>query len=518
MRLLHPRSQAEITPNKPALILADTGESISYSELVARADRAAQLFQRLGLQQGDTIAIWLENHIRYPELCWAAKNSGITYACISSQASVADAAYIVENSDAKLLISSRNLAEFALPVARNSNTELRCLMLDGAEAPFESYEFLLEQEQATPLKDRRRGPSMLYSSGTTGRPKGVRTALLDEGPEIPPRRFAMLQQRYGLAEDTVMVCPGPFYHAAPGRFMMSVQRAGGSFIGFRRFDAQATLEAIETYQATHGLFVPTMFVRLLELPAPMRERYTRTTLRCVLHLGAPCPAPVKERMIAWWGPIIEEMYGGTEAVGHTMIDSQEWLRHKGSVGKPAPGCRIRIVDEADRELPPFQQGLVYLSNGNRFEYYKDEEKTRGAMREDGWGTLGDIGYLDDEGYLYLTDRQSHMIISGGVNIYPQEAENVLYAHPAVADVAVIGVPHEEFGEEVKAVVQPRHYPVDNPQALEADIIAFCRAQLSRIKCPRSVDFVEQLPRSEAGKLVKHLVKERYWAGRTSRLI
>lgn len=282
-----------------------------------------QLFQRLGLQQGDTLIIWLENHIRYAELCWAAKNSGITYACISSQASVADAAYIVKNSDAKLLISSSNLAEFAVPVARNVSSDLRCLMIDGAQAPFECYDSLLEKESATPLSGRRRGPSMLYSSGTTGRPKGVRTALPEDGPEIPPRRFVMLQQRYGLAEDTVLVCPGPFYHAAPGRFMMSMQRAGGTLIGFRRFDAQRTLDAIEQYEATHGLFVPTMFIRLLDLPEATRERYARNKMRCVLHLGAPCPAPVKERMIEWWGPIIEEMYSGTEAVGHTMIDSQD---------------------------------------------------------------------------------------------------------------------------------------------------------------------------------------------------
>lgn len=515
---LHPRHHAELHPDKPALILADTGAAISYRELIDNADRAAQLFAALGLVEGDTIAIFLENHIRYAELCWAAKNSGITYACISSQASAEDAAYIVDNCDARLLISSAALAPVALAVAQHRSTPLHCLMVDGANAPFASYEEQLATMPAQPLRGRRRGPSMLYSSGTTGRPKGVRTPLADEPPEVPPRRLAMLRQRYGMDTDTLLVCPGPFYHAAPGRFMMSVQRCGGTMIGFAKFDAEAVLAAIAQYRATHGLFVPTMFIRLLKLDAPIRAAYRHDTLRCVLHLAAPCPAPVKEQMIGWWGPVIEEMYGGTEAVGHTLISSTEWLAHKGSVGKPAAGCSIRIVDEEGSEVAPLTPGLIQMRNGHRFEYYKDAEKTRGAISDDGWGTLGDIGYLDAEGYLYLTDRQSHMIISGGVNIYPQEAENLLYSHPAIADVAVIGVPNAEFGEAVKAVVQPKHYPVQNPETLAADIIAYCRARLSPIKCPRTVDFVEELPRNEAGKLVKRLVKDRYWAGRESRLV
>lgn len=514
---LHPRTYGATRPHKPALILADTGESITYADLVDRADRAARLFQQLGLAEGDTIAILLENHIRYAELCWAAKNSGITYACISSQSSIEDAAYIVENSDAKLLISSAALAEIAVPVAETSRPGLRCLMLDGARPPFQSYEDLLPDEPATPLTDRRRGPSMLYSSGTTGRPKGVRTPLPDEPPEVPPRRLAMLVREYGLGADTVLVAPGPFYHAAPGRFMMSVQRCGGTMIGFRKFDPEATLATIERHRATHGLFVPTMFIRMLKLPAEVRARDDLSSLRCAIHLAAPCPVSVKEQMIEWWGPIIEEMYGGTEANGHTFISSAEWLAHKGSVGRPTLGCSIRILDEHGKDLPPFSPGEVYLYNGNRFEYHRDPEKTRGVFTEDGWSTIGDIGYLDDEGYLYLTDRASHMIVSGGVNIYPQEAENLLIAHPAIADVAVIGVPHAEFGEEVKAVVQLKE-PAADPQALAADIIAFCRARLSAIKCPRSVDFVDELPRNEAGKLVKRLLKDRYWKGRATRII
>jgi len=515
--LLHPRHHAASHPERPALILADTGEVISYRELVANADRAAQLFTHLGLVQGDTIALFLENHLRYAELCWAAKNAGITYVCISSQASADEVAHIVDDSDACLLVSSSRLAKVAVAVAGQRVSRLQCLMLDAAVTPFESYEARLAEMPAQPLAGRFRGPSMLYSSGTTGRPKGVRTALSNEPPEVPPRRLAMLRQRYGLDADTVLVAPGPLYHAAPGRFMMSVHRCGGTFVGFAKFDPVNVLAAIERYDATHGLFVPTMFIRLLNLEPEIKAAYRHDSLRCVLHLAAPCPVPVKQQMMDWWGPVIEELYGGTEAIGHTLISSAEWLTHKGSVGRPADGCRIRIVDEAGQVLPAGMPGLVYLNNGHRFEYHKDAEKTRHVIDDEGWGTLGDIGYLDDDGYLYLTDRQSHMIISGGVNIYPQETENLLYSHPAIADVAVIGVPHAEFGEAVKAVVQPRQFPVPDPEGLAADIVAFCRAALSPIKCPRSVDFVAELPRSEAGKLLKRLVKDRYWQGHQGRI-
>ena len=507
--MLHPRAYVAKYADRAALVMVDGGGSISYGEMVANADRAAQLFRRLGLKQGDTIAIHLENHLRYPEICWAAKNSGITYACISSTSSADDAAYIVDNSDAKLLISSAALADVAAKVVRSRREPFHCLMVDGLVSPFDRYEKLLEREPATPLRDRRRGPSMLYSSGTTGRPKGVRTPLFDESPETPPRRLGMLVRKYGLSPNTVLINPGPFYHAAPGRFMMSVHRTGGTVIGFRKFDAETTLRAIQDYRATHGVFVPTMFIRMLKIPENVRNSYDHSSLRCAIHLAAPCPIPVKEQMIQWWGPVIYELYGGTEAVGHTFITSEEWLAHRGSVGRADTGCSIRILDERGNDLPAFAPGTIYMSNGNRFEYYKDPEKTRTVFTADGWATLGDIGYLDTEGYLYLTDRQSHMIISGGVNIYPQEAENVIAAHPAVADVAVIGVPHPEFGEEVKAIVQPLQDP-DCPAVLERELIAYCRSTLSAIKCPKSVDFVRELPRNEAGKLLKRELRKLYW--------
>lgn len=519
--LQHPRfhtsSAAPHRHRAIALHLADTGESLSYDELVEHADRAAQLFARLGLRQGDCIAILLENHIRYPELIWAAKNSGLVYACIGSLSSADDAAYIVDNCDARLLISSAHLAATALAVAERLGPRLQYLMIDGARAPFCAYEPAVQDEPAVPLPGRCRGPSMLYSSGTTGRPKGVRVALTSEPPEHPPRRHAMLQSRYGFDADTVLLNPGPLHHAAPGRFMVCVQRCGGTVVAFRKFDALDVLRAVPEHRATHGLFVPTMFVRMLQLDADLRTATDLSSLRCAIHLGAPCPVPIKRQMIEWLGPIVEELYAGTESVGHSFISSSEWLQHPGSVGRPDAGCEIRIVDDAGQLQPPGTPGLIQMRNGNRFEYHKDPDKTRQTIDADGWGSLGDIGYLDEDGYLYLTDRQSHMIVSGGVNIYPQESENLLAAHPAVMDVAVIGVPHPEYGEAVKALVQLRE-PAADATAMAGALIAHCRASLSHYKCPRSVDFVDTLPRNEAGKLLKHRIKAPYWVGHATPLI
>lgn len=517
-RVAHPRLFVQNNPQRPALIMADTGQVLSYGQLVERSDRGAQLLTTLGLQEGDTIAIFLENHICYPELCWAAKNAGITYACIPSRSTVEEVAYIVDNCDAKLLISSIALRDTAVKVAQHLAQQCQYLMVDGEVGAFANYEVLLQACEPRPLKGRRRGPSMLYSSGTTGKPKGIRSPLPDAPPEEPPPRLAMLEKMYQLSDQTVFINPGPFYHAAPGRFMICLHRLGGTVISFKRFDPEACLAAIDAYQATHGLFVPTMFTRILCLDSKVKEMYRHDSLRCVAHLGAPCPIPIKEQMIQWWGPILGETYAGTEAVGHTYISSLEWLEHKGSVGRPAGNCELRIVDDSSGEdMPAGEPGLIYMRNGKRFEYHKDSDKTKDAFIEGGWATLGDIGYLDEDGYLYLTDRKADMIVSGGVNVYPREAENVLHRHPLIADVAVVGVPDEELGEVVKAVVEIEG---DNtlPNDFEADVIAFCRQYLAPQKCPRSVDIVEELPRNEAGKLLKRLVRDRYWQDRASRLV
>ena len=513
----HPREVAAVAPDRPALVMAETGATLTYRELVERADRAANLFAALGVKAGETIAVFLENNIRYAELCWAAKNSGLYYVCISAQLNVDDLDYIVRNCDARLLVASWALRDRAAEVAARLGGGVRLLMVDGAAPPFEPYEALLADQPAVPLPDRMRGASMLYSSGTTGRPKGVRMPLEPVSPSTPPRRQRFLTGPLGFSAETVFVNPAPLYHAAPLRMMMAVHRLGGTAIGFTRFDAATVLAAIARHRATHGFFVPTMFVRLLRLPEPVRRAADVSSMRYAIHGAAPCPPAIKEAMIEWWGPVVYELYGGTEGMGQTSISPAEWMAHKGSVGRAPEGVALRILDPEGRELGPNQTGLVYFANGNRFTYHKDPDQTASAYSRDGMATLGDIGHVDEDGYLYLTDRQAHMIIRGGVNIYPQESENVLIAHPQVADVAVIGVPDDEFGEEVKAVVVLESPPED-ADALAVELLAWCRARLSPIKCPRSVDFVAELPRNSMGKLLKRELRRRYWEGRSSLIL
>jgi acyl-CoA synthetase (AMP-forming)/AMP-acid ligase II len=506
--ILHPRETARRDPARPAFVFDDTGEVLTYGALTERADRAAQLFSSLGLVQGDTIAVLMENQIRFPELIWAAKDSGLRYVTISTQLNAQDAAYILGDCGAKLLIASRATADVASRIAPDFR-HLALLMIDGAQPPFQSYEEGVARQPAVRLPGRARGASMLYSSGTTGRPKGIRTEIEDIPPETPPIRFPAMRARWEIDAETIFLNPGPLYHSAPLRLMMVVHRCGGTVIGFRRFDAARVLDAIGRHRATHGFFVPTMFSRLLALDPAIRAAAQVSTMRHAIHAAAPCPVKVKRAMIDWWGPVIDEFYSGTESIGHCFASSAEWLAHPGTVGRPSTGCSLKIVDADGVQLPPGVAGRVMMRNGYRMRYHGAAASKADIYDADGYATLGDIGYVDDEGFLYLTDRESNMIISGGVNIYPQEAEAVLEQHPAVLDVAVIGVPNADMGEEVKAVVQPTTVPAD-AEALEQELIQFCRDRLSPIKCPRSIDFVDLLPRSEAGKLLKRLVKQRYW--------
>jgi long-chain acyl-CoA synthetase len=507
--IYHPRAIAEVTPDKPALIMVDQGASITYGELVRRSDQVGHLFASLGVTQGDTIAIMIENHVRYPELMWGAKNSGIRYVAVSTHLNGADAAYVIGDSGATLLITSKACAPLALEVVGLLSNVPKFLMIDGAVEPFLPYESLLAKQPDTPIGGKRRGPSMLYSSGTTGRPKGVRTEFPEVPPETPPQRLAMLIDQYGFDGSTVFINPGPYYHAAPGRMMMSIHRTGGTVIGFRSFDPAVTIEAIGTYGGTHGFFVPTMFGRMLGLPDDVRKRANPSTMRHAIHGAAPCPQHVKRAMIGWWGPVVSELYGGTEAFGHSFITSEEWLSHPGSVGRPAKGCTLRITGADGREVPAGEQGRIMMKNGMNVAYHGDAAKTAELYDATGFASLGDIGYVDGEGYLYLTDRESHMIIVGGANVYPQEAENVLLEHPAIADVAVIGVPDADMGEAIRGIVQ-LNAGYDDSEALAHDIIAFCRARLSLHKCPRAIDFAAELPRNDAGKLLKRVLREQYW--------
>jgi fatty-acyl-CoA synthase len=392
------------------------------------------------------------------------------------------------------------------------------ITVGGGLAGFDSYEDVLRDHAPGSIADDREGREMLYSSGTTGKPKGVRkplpgTALGD--PAAAPVQVAQGIAAFGANADSVYLSPAPLYHAAPLVYSMSMHRVGATVVVMERFDPEQCLELIERHRVTHAQFVPTMFTRMLQLPADVRAGYDLSSLVFAVHAGAPCPVEVKRQMLEWWGPIIFEYYSGTEGIGSTFITPQDWLAHPGSVGRPVQECHIVGADGG--ELPPGETGLVYFAGGMDFEYHNDAEKTASVTTDRGWRTLGDIGHLDADGFLYLTDRQAHMIISGGVNIYPQEAENLLGGHPLVADVAVIGIPDPEMGESVKAVVQLADHAVGSPQLAE-ELLAFCRASLATYKCPRSVDFVDQLPRDENGKLYKRVLREHYWRGHESLVV
>ena len=504
---MNPGNIAAENPNKTAYIMAETGEVVTYGELEARANQGAQLFRRLGLKRGDHIAILLENHKEFLTLCWAAQRSGLYYTAISWRLQVEEVEYIVNNCEARVFITSHERKDVVGQLTGKLDLVTDYFMLDGVIDGFESWEDATAQESTDPIEDQAEGVAMLYSSGTTGYPKGVKRPLPD-APYGETDAMPLLSMLYGATQESIYLSPAPLYHAAPLGFTMSCLRNGIAVVVMQHFEAEFALECIERYKITHSQWVPTMFVRMLKLPEEVRLRYDVSSLQAAIHAAAPCPVPIKEEMIAWWGPVIYEYYAGTEGNGFVQLNSEEWLAHKGSVGKPLM-CEIHICDEEGEEVPTGESGTIFFGGGGEFEYHKDDEKTQGSRHPKGWSTLGDVGYLDDDGYLYLTDRKHFMIISGGVNIYPQEAENILITHDKVMDVAVFGIPNEDFGEEVKAVVQLKD-PAEANAILETELLAFCRDRLSHVKCPRSIDFRDELPRHPTGKLYKRLLKDEYW--------
>ncbi len=513
---MYPGILAKLYPDRPAFLMAAGGERVSFRELDERSNQGAQLFRSLGLRPGDSIAILLENHPRFFEICWAAQRSGLHYTPISYRLTAPEVEYIVRDCGAKVFIASATTRDVATALgARFADLTARFLVGGSCEG-YPSYEAAIARQPARPVADEQEGADLLYSSGTTGRPKGVKQRVLGQPIGTPSALVALLRGLYAVDEHSVYLSPAPFYHAAPLRFCMSAQRLGATCVLMENFDAVAALELIERHRVSVSQWVPTMFVRMLKLQEAERRRHDLSSLRVAIHAAAPCPVPVKERMIQWWGPVLYEYYAGTEGNGFTSITSPEWLAHKGSVGRPL-NATIHILDDEGKDLPPGQQGGIYFEGGPAFEYHNAPEKTASSHTEQGWSTLGDIGYLDAEGYLYLTDRKANMIISGGVNIYPQEAENLLVTHPKVADVAVFGIPNEDFGEEVKAVVQPVDMSDAGPE-LERELIAFCQGQLAKLKCPRSIDFEAELPRHPTGKLYKRLLRDRYWGNRESRIV
>ncbi len=518
--MLHPFHHARATPDKPALVMADTGAVVTYRQLEDGANRVARLFRALGLQSGDHIALMLENHPRYFEICWGAHRAGLIYTAMSTRLTEGEVSYIVNDCGAKAVIASHAMAK---AVAHLVGAGGACpgvqhwLMLDGAIAGWTGYEDAVAAQPAERIADELAGGDMLYSSGTTGRPKGVFVPPQATEIDAASPMTDILINIYRVTADTVYLSPAPLYHAAPLRYTLAVQRLGGTVVVMPHFDPERYLQLVQQHHITHTQLVPTMFVRMLKLPEATRAQYDLSSLQVAIHAAAPCPVAVKQQMIAWWGPVLWEYYAGTEGNGVTMCNSAQWLAHPGTVGKAVIGELKICDDESGAELPAGQSGTIYFANGRPFAYHNDPAKTAGSTHPKGWTTLGDVGFVDTEGYLYLTDRKAYMIISGGVNIYPQEAENVLINHPAVADVAVLGVPNEDFGEEVKAVVQPRDMREAGPE-LEAALIAYCREHLSHIKCPKSVDFEAELPRHPTGKLYKRLLKDRYWAGHGSNII
>ncbi|KQY57245.1 MULTISPECIES: acyl-CoA synthetase [unclassified Nocardioides] len=508
---MYPGTFATSTPDKTAIVVADTGASLTYAELDEATARLARVFHDSGLRRGDHVAFLTPNSLELFVTYWAALRSGLYVTGVNYNLSADEAGYIVRDCGARALVASAEVSDLAEAlVAQSPGIELR-LAFGGAIRGHDSFEDALAKVSAEPLADQRRGADMLYSSGTTGQPKGVKPPLPEHLVSEPGDPFAgVFGPMYGFGPDTVYYSPAPGYHAAPLRFGGIVHYFGGTLVLGKKFDAVRSLEAVEKYGVTHSQWVPTMFVRMLKLDPDVRASYDVSTLACAIHAAAPCPVDVKQQMIDWWGPVLHEYYGGTEGNGLTLINSEQWLERPGSVGKAGLGT-LRICGEDGEVLDAGRVGSVYFERDTMpFAYHNDPDKTRASQHPDHetWTTIGDIGYVDEDGYLFLTDRKAFMIISGGVNIYPQEVEDCLALHPKVLDLAVFGIPDDEMGEQVKAVVQPAP-GVETGPALEQELLAFVRDRMAHFKVPRSIDFSESLPRTPTGKLVKGILRDAY---------
>jgi long-chain acyl-CoA synthetase len=506
-----------------AVALVDDHGQSTWTELDARANRAIHALRTAGLQPGDTVALMVGNRREFFEATIAAMHSGYVVVPVNWHWVAEELAYVIDNSDAKALIVEGCYADVAVAATAGDRTPRCSTRIAVAEDPppgFRSYEDLLAESSADEPADQVGGGPMFYTSGTTGFPKGVRNSLSNIGADagflgaLATGLLSMMR----LPLDGVVLLEGPAYHSAQWVFSVAPLAAGNTVVMRQRFDAAEMLRLIDTWGVTTMHLVPTQFSRLLKLSDGVRGGFDGTSLVSVIHGAAPCPVEVKRAMLEWWGPVLTEYYGGTEGGLLTLITGDEWLQRPGSVGKATAGTELRIIGADGEACGPNERGAIYFRSlfGADFEYHKAPDKTAAAHREPGVGTLGDIGYLDDDGYLFLSDRSIDMIISGGVNIYPAEIEAVLLGHPAVADGAVFGIPDDEMGEQVKAAVElvEGYKPSDD---LAAELIAHVREHLAGYKAPRTIDFEPHLPRHPTGKLYKRLLRDPYWEG-TGRLI
>jgi len=510
---MYARQHALDHPDQAAIIMGTSGETVTYGEYEARCNQVAHFLRAAGLRRGDHISVFMENQPRLLEIEGAAERAGLYFTLINIYLAPDEVAYIVANSRSRLLFSSAARREVAEAAAAQC-PQLERMMMAGPGTPpagWESYEAAIAGCPGDPVPDESLGAAMLYSSGTTGRPKGVLRDLPEITPSDPLPVMQFVSAMFGFRKGMTYLNPAPLYHSAPAASVSASLRLGAMTVVMEHFDAEQWLVLVERYRVTHCQMVPVMFSRLLHLPGDVRAGYDISSLECIVHAAAPCPEHVKRGMIDWLGPIITEYYGATEANGFTFCDSAQWLAHPGTVGRPILG-ELRILDDAGQPCPTGVDGTIWFRGATAFQYFQEPAKTAESRTPDGVAsTVGDVGHVDAEGYLYLTDRKSYMIISGGVNIYPQETENLLSSHPAVLDVAVIGVPNEDMGEEVKAVVQLVDPAAAGP-GLAQELISYCRARQAHFKCPRTVDFVPDLPRSPTGKLYKRLLRDAYWAG------
>ncbi len=515
---MYPGHWAKIFPEKTAITISTTGQCQTFGELDRRSNQLARFWWEQGLREGDHVAVFLDNHLYYLEVAWAALRSGLYITPINWHLTTEEAAYILNDCDARSIVSSAQIRQ-AEALKSHPSQCATWLSIDGGLEGFDDYDETISGMSPEPLPNEPAGAYMLYSSGTTGRPKGIARPLSGKPITQQAKALSGLQPKlWGFDENSVYLSTAPLYHSAPFAFSNGTLIQGGSVVVMPKFDPLEALESLQKYAVTHSQWVPTMFARLLKLDVD-RDRFDLSAHKVAIHAAAPCPRQVKEQMLDWWGNIIYEYYAGSEANGLTHVTSEEWRRKPGTVGTPIMGI-IHICDEAGRELPVGEQGMIYFELPKLpFSYHKDDEKTKKVQHphHPTWSALGDVGYLDEDGYLFLTDRATFMIISGGVNIYPQEIEDALTLHPKVFDVAVIGVPNEEMGEEVKAIVQLAE-GVEPSAAVESELLAYARDHVAHYKCPKSVDFVDELPRLATGKLYKRLLKDRYWGNRETRIV